>query len=89
VVTAADIQLDHDVEIVDPRHVIATLTKGATLNVELKVIQGRGYQPVTARAQAAQGEGRPIGAMSSCSIYARASSSSRATRFQGWQRRSS
>jgi len=63
VVTAGDIQLDHDVEIVDSRHVIATLTKGATLNVELKVNQGRGYQPVTARAQAAQGEGRPIGVM--------------------------
>ncbi|HEX9810594.1 MAG TPA: DNA-directed RNA polymerase subunit alpha [Burkholderiales bacterium] len=63
VVTASDIQLDHDVEIVDPRHVIATLTKGANLNVQLKVNQGRGYQPVTARAPAAQGEGRPIGMM--------------------------
>jgi len=63
VVTAGDIQLDHDVEVVDPRHVIATLTKGATLNIELKVNQGRGYQPVTARTQSAQGEGRPIGVM--------------------------
>ena len=64
VVTAGDIQLDHDVEVVDPRHIIATLTKGVTLNIELKVNRGRGYQPVTARVQGApQGEGRPIGVM--------------------------
>jgi len=60
IVTAGDIQLDHDVEIVDPRHVIATLTKGATFNAELKVNRGRGYQPVTARPP---GEGRAIGVM--------------------------
>src|SRR5690606_5904919 len=62
-VTAGDIQLEHDVEVVDPQHVIATLTKDVTLNMELKVNRGRGYQPVTARAQAGQGEGRPIGVM--------------------------
>jgi DNA-directed RNA polymerase subunit alpha len=59
-VTAGDIQLEHDVEVVDPRHIIATLTKGVTLNAELKVARGRGYQPVAARAQE---EGRPIGVM--------------------------
>src|SRR5690606_32498193 len=37
--------------------------KDVTLNMELKVNRGRGYQPVTARAQAGQGEGRPIGVM--------------------------
>jgi DNA-directed RNA polymerase subunit alpha len=64
IVTAGDIQLDHDIEVVDPRHVIATLTKGATVDVELKVNRGRGYQPVSARTQGApQGEGRPIGVM--------------------------
>jgi DNA-directed RNA polymerase subunit alpha len=61
VVTAGDIQLEHDVEVVDPKHVIATLTKEATLNMELKVNRGRGYQPVTARAAGA--EPRPIGVM--------------------------
>jgi len=60
VVTAADITLDHDVEIVNPNHVIATLNKGVTLNMELKVNRGRGYQPVTARPQT---EGRAIGVM--------------------------
>ncbi len=49
VVTAGDITLDHDVEIVDPGHLIATLTKTATLDVEMKVNRGRGYQPVAAR----------------------------------------
>ena len=62
-VTAGDIQLEHDVEVVDPQHVIATLTKDITLNMELKVNRGRGYQPVTARAQTGQGEGRTIGVM--------------------------
>ena len=61
VVTAGDIQLEHDVEVVDPKHLIATLTKEATLNMELKVNRGRGYQPVTVRAPGEQG--RPIGAM--------------------------
>jgi DNA-directed RNA polymerase subunit alpha len=60
-VTAGDIQLEHDVEIVDPQHVIATLTKGTALNAELKVACGRGYQPVAARTPSA--EGRPIGVM--------------------------
>lgn len=59
-VTAGDIQLEHDVEVVDPRQVIATLTKAVTLNAELKVSRGRGYQPVVARAQ---GESRSIGVM--------------------------
>ncbi|OGI49932.1 MAG: DNA-directed RNA polymerase subunit alpha [Candidatus Muproteobacteria bacterium RIFCSPHIGHO2_12_FULL_60_33] len=61
VVTAGDIQLEHDVEVVDPKHVIATLTKDGTLNMELKVNRGRGYQPVTARG--AGTEARTIGVM--------------------------
>ncbi len=48
-VTAGDIQLEHDVELVDPSQHIATLTKPVTLSMELKVARGRGYQPVTAR----------------------------------------
>lgn len=59
-VTASDIVLEHDVEIVDPNHVIATLTKPVTLNMEFKVNRGRGYQPVTARSEE---EGRQIGVM--------------------------
>jgi DNA-directed RNA polymerase subunit alpha len=60
VVTAGDIQLEHDVEVVNPSQVIATLTKGVTLNMELKVNRGRGYVPVTARPQEG---GRTIGVM--------------------------
>jgi len=48
-VTAGDIALDHDVEIVNPEHHIATLTEGGELNMTLKVVRGRGYQPTTAR----------------------------------------
>ena len=59
-VTAADITLDHDIEVVDPRHHIATLTKAGSLDVELKVTRGRGYEPVSARATE---EGRAIGVM--------------------------
>lgn len=59
-VTAGDIQLEHDVEIVDPAHHIATLTKAVALNIEIKVARGRGYQPVGSRPNE---QGRPIGVM--------------------------
>ena len=45
VVTAADIKGDADVEIINPDHVIATLSKGGKLNMELIVANGRGYVP--------------------------------------------
>jgi DNA-directed RNA polymerase subunit alpha len=44
VVTAGDIQLDHDVEIINPEHVIAHLSEGAKLNMRLKVEKGVGYR---------------------------------------------
>jgi len=43
VVTAADIKCDADVEIINPDHEIATLSKGGKLSVELIVANGRGY----------------------------------------------
>lgn len=49
VVTANDIVLDHDVEIVNPDHVIAHLTKAGALHMTLKIKRGRGYEPSTAR----------------------------------------
>jgi DNA-directed RNA polymerase subunit alpha len=49
VVTAGDIETSHDVEIINPGHVIAHLTKGGKLGIELKVEQGRGYQPANVR----------------------------------------
>jgi DNA-directed RNA polymerase subunit alpha len=60
VVTAGDFEAGHDVEIVNPGHVIAHLTKGGKLNVEVKVEMGRGYQPVPAR-QKATDEDRSLG----------------------------
>lgn len=43
VVTAADIELDPDVEIMNKDQVIATVAKGGKLNMELIVANGRGY----------------------------------------------
>ena len=50
-VTAGDIQLDHDVEIVNPELVIANITADVALNMRLTVSRGRGYQPVDARVK--------------------------------------
>jgi DNA-directed RNA polymerase subunit alpha len=44
-VTAADIQTPHDVEIVNPEHVIAHLAHGGKLDMQVKVEKGRGYVP--------------------------------------------
>ncbi len=49
VVTAADIQVDHEVEIKNPDLVIAHINEGAELSMRLTVTSGRGYQPVDAR----------------------------------------
>ena len=45
-VRAGDIVTDHDVEIVNPEHLIANLTKAGELNMTMKVERGRGYRPV-------------------------------------------
>jgi DNA-directed RNA polymerase subunit alpha len=49
VVTAADIQTPHDVEIVNPDHVIAHLSSGGKLDMQIKVEKGRGYVPGSMR----------------------------------------
>ena len=49
VVTAGDIQLDHEVEIKNPEHVIAHLNDSGSLSMKLTVTSGRGYQPVDSR----------------------------------------
>ena len=43
IVTAGDIKLDSEVEILNPDHVIATLADGAVLNIEMIIDKGRGY----------------------------------------------
>jgi DNA-directed RNA polymerase subunit alpha len=52
VVTAADIQLGHDVEIINPDHVIAHLAPGGKLDMQIKVELGRGYVPANVRTAA-------------------------------------
>jgi DNA-directed RNA polymerase subunit alpha len=59
VVTAGDIEGSHDVEIINPEHVIAHLAPGGKLDMQIKVEGGRGYVPATTRALVK--EGRTIG----------------------------
>ena len=56
-VTASDIVLDLDIEIVDPEHHIANLGENGELNMKLYVSKGRGYRP----AAAADAEDQTIG----------------------------
>jgi DNA-directed RNA polymerase subunit alpha len=59
VVTAADIEIDADTEVINPNHVIAHLTAGGKLDMEIKVEQGRGYVSAISRLQ--PGATRPVG----------------------------
>jgi len=45
-VRASDISIDHDIEIANPDHLIAHLTKAGELNITMKIERGRGYRPV-------------------------------------------
>ena len=58
-VLASDIELPHNVEIVNPDQVIANLTDSGELNATLKVAMGRGYEASTVRDTGE--ESRPIG----------------------------
>lgn len=58
-VLASDIELPHDVEVINPEHVIANLSAGGKLNMEITVEKGRGYQPATVRQ--VKEESRTIG----------------------------
>ncbi|MGY6587897.1 MAG: DNA-directed RNA polymerase subunit alpha [Wenzhouxiangella sp.] len=59
-VTAGDIQLNDDVEVVNPDHVICHLTKDQKLSMQLKITRGVGYKPANALKFNAE-ESRPIG----------------------------
>jgi DNA-directed RNA polymerase subunit alpha len=61
VVTAGDIEQQHDVEIVNPDHVIAHLAAGGKLDMQIRVEQGRGYLAATTRK--AIDEGRSVGSI--------------------------
>ncbi|KAF3977036.1 MAG: DNA-directed RNA polymerase subunit alpha [Methylococcales symbiont of Iophon sp. n. MRB-2018] len=51
VVTAADISLTHDTEILNPELVIANLTDAGKLNIKLKIECNRGYVPANVRKE--------------------------------------
>ena len=61
-ITAGDITLDHDVEVINPDYVIANLTKDGELRMTLKVEMGRGYEPATLRVPSDE-ESKVIGAL--------------------------
>lgn len=48
-VTAADIDLPHDVDVINPKHVICNLANNGSIEMEIVVEQGRGYQSVSGR----------------------------------------
>lgn len=59
IVTAADLGLPHNVEVVNKDHLIANLGANGHLKMKLKVARGRGYEPADSRY--ADDETRPIG----------------------------
>ena len=65
-VTAGDIKVDSDVEILNPEHHIATLEDGATLKMELTADRGRGYVSAERNKQIMQ---PVIGVIAIDSIY--------------------
>ena len=58
--TAADIELGDDVELVDPDHHIATLSKDGELDMELTIRRGRGYETAESRMKESD-ESRAVG----------------------------
>ena len=52
--------MPHDVEVVNPGHVIATLSQGGKLDMQIRVEKGRGYVPGNVRRYADEGS-KPIG----------------------------
>ena len=60
-VRASDIEATHDVEIVNPDHVIAHLAPGGQLDMQIKVEGGRGYVPANVRENTQ--ETRSIGSL--------------------------
>ncbi len=68
VVTAGDIQVDADVEVKNPDHVIAHLNDAAEINMELTIARGRGYVPADNR-NSGEEETRSIGRLQLDATY--------------------
>ena len=61
-VLVSDIELEHDVEVVNPDHVIAHLHESGSISMTFKVMLGRGYQPAIVRMRKIEGK-TTIGAL--------------------------
>lgn len=64
-ITAGDIIADSDVDILNPEMHIATISKGSTLNMEMRIEKGRGY----VAADKNKYPGMPIGTIPMDSIF--------------------
>jgi DNA-directed RNA polymerase subunit alpha len=62
-VTAGDIELEHDVQIINPELVIAHLNESGELNMTLKVVLGRGYQSASSRSRESEDNKAGIGVL--------------------------
>ncbi|MEE3002747.1 MAG: DNA-directed RNA polymerase subunit alpha [Pseudomonadota bacterium] len=69
VVTAADLQTDGHVEIINPEHVIANVVSDRELNMTLKVNTGVGYETVSMRREADLEESADIGVLQLDATY--------------------
>ena len=67
-VTAGDITVDHNVEIVNPELVICTLTKDVSLSMRLRIARGVGYEAASSR-RLPEDEARPIGRLQIDATY--------------------
>jgi len=76
-VTAGDIEATHDVEIINPEHVIAHLSPGGKIEMQIKVENGRGYIPgISASSRGIQRDrqdhtGRFVLARQACVLFGR------------------
>jgi DNA-directed RNA polymerase subunit alpha len=57
IVTARDIETTHDVEIINPDHIIAHIAPGGKLDMQIRVETGRGYVPANVRPTAKESTG--------------------------------
>jgi len=62
-VLASDIEQEHDVEIVNPDHVIAHLNDSGSLSMTMRVVLGRGYQTASSRNKNAEEAKTAIGVL--------------------------
>ena len=61
-VLAGDFQLPHDVTVCNPEYVIANMAHNGELNMTVKVVRGRGYEPANQR-WSSKDEVKPLGWM--------------------------